>query len=124
MTGSDPRLILEADRRQTTERLAGLRRTFDDLVQAARFVAADDEHDPDGTTAFDRAQVSALIDQAEEHLRDLDDAVHRVETGSYGVCLGCGGPVGAARLEARPRARECVACAGRSRAGTPPRRRG
>lgn len=124
MTGVDPRVLLGADQRRTTERLAGLRRTFTDLVESARLVAADDEHDPDGTTAFDRAQLSALIAQAEEHLRDLDDALDRVAAGSYGICLGCGGAVGAARLEARPRARECMACADGPRTGTPPRRRG
>ena len=31
--------------------------------------------------------------------------------GSYGTCEACGGPIPAARLEARPTARTCVGCA-------------
>ncbi len=81
--------------------------------------ASDDEHDPEGTTAFERAQVQALIDATVEQLHDLDDARGRLDAGRYGGCEGCGAPIDPDRLAARPMARTCIACA--RRAGRPAR---
>jgi RNA polymerase-binding transcription factor DksA len=70
---------------------------------------ADDEHDPEGQTiAYERSQLSALIQRAERHLDDLDAAALRLRLGTYGVCEACGSPIPAARLAARPTARACV----------------
>lgn len=83
-----------------------------DIVSAASDVATDDEHDPDGATiAFERAQVAALMAQAARRIADLDDALRRVAQGSYGTCQVCGAQISAERLEARPAARTCFACA-------------
>ncbi|WP_238694222.1 TraR/DksA family transcriptional regulator [Nocardioides daphniae] len=72
---------------------------------------ADDEHDPEGATiAFERSQVAALATQARRQLEEVDEALARVDAGTYGVCERCGGPIPAARLEARPLARTCVTC--------------
>nr|WP_231121809.1 TraR/DksA C4-type zinc finger protein [Motilibacter peucedani] len=79
---------------------------------------ADDEHDPEGATiGFERAQLSALLEQSRARLLELDAALARVEAGTYGTCEVCGQPVAAGRLEARPTARTCVSCATSSRAG-------
>jgi DnaK suppressor protein len=43
-------------------------------------------------------------------LREISDALVRVEQGTYGVCLECEEPISAKRLEAVPWARYCVAC--------------
>ena len=103
---------LEAERSRTLERLERLRRDFTGVVDASRDSNADDEHDPEGATiAFERSQVDALIRQAEQHLEEIARALERVEDGSYGTCAVCGRPIAAARLEARPVARTCVACA-------------
>ena len=106
--------LLADERAATEQRLAALRQDFAGVVAASRDTNADDEHDPEGQTiAYERAQTDALVRDAEEHLREIDAAVARVEVGSYGVCESCGGPVGEARLEARPTARRCIACASR-----------
>lgn len=44
-------------------------------------------------------------------LRQLERAEQRLAEGSYGLCEGCGRPIPAERLEARPFATVCVACA-------------
>jgi len=107
-----PEEQLAADAAATATHLATLRRDFDQLVQASEASNADDEHDPEGATiGFERAQLSALIDQAETRLDDLERALGQVRDGGYGVCERCGGPIGAERLEARPAARTCIACA-------------
>ncbi len=103
---------LAEDRAGTVARIAALTRDFDDIVDASRFVATDDEHDPEGATiAFERAQVQALLRQAREHLDDLDRALERLRDGTYGTCERCGQPIAAARLQIRPTARTCVSCA-------------
>ena len=111
---SDPRELLEAERRRTTERLAALRGDYRGFVEASKDSNADDEHDPEGATiAFERSQVGALVRQAEEHLAEIDAALARVDDGSYGICAVCGRPIPPERLEVRPTATACVACAGR-----------
>ncbi len=43
-------------------------------------------------------------------LREISDALLRIEHGNYGVCLECEEPISVKRLEAVPWARYCVAC--------------
>ncbi len=84
------------------------------MFAAASDVATDDEHDPEGTTiAFERAQVSALLDRARRRLTELDEALERLNAGRYGVCVGCDGPIAPDRLAVRPSARTCIGCANR-----------
>lgn len=96
----------------TTELLAGLHRDLASLIVASADANADDEHDPEGATiAFERAQLSALIEQAETRLRELAVAERRLRDGDYGECERCGGQIGEQRLLARPATRRCVRCA-------------
>jgi DnaK suppressor protein len=106
------RAWLERDRADLTTRVLTLQQSFDEMVAASRDSNADDEHDPEGATiAFERAQVVALLKQATADLDELDEAVRRVDEGTYGVCERCGRPIAPARLEVRPAARRCVGCA-------------
>jgi DnaK suppressor protein len=43
-------------------------------------------------------------------LREISGALHRMETGQYGICLECEEPISAKRLDALPWARYCVTC--------------
>ena len=103
------RLLTERD--EAVRRLERLRGDFGGIVDASRDSNADDEHDPEGATiAFERSQVDALVRQAERRLDEIDEALARVQDGSYGRCAVCGRPIAAERLEVRPTARTCVAC--------------
>jgi len=94
--------------------VASLERSHADVVAAARDANADDEHDPEGATiAFEREQVAALLAQGRRRVEELRSALERARAGAYGGCESCGSPIGAARLEARPAARTCIACATR-----------
>ena len=107
-----PRSRLERNRIELAARVQSLQRSFDEMVAASRDSNADDEHDPEGATiAFERAQLVAVLRQANADLVEIDTAIHRLEDGSYGVCERCGLPIAPARLEARPAARRCIACA-------------
>jgi DnaK suppressor protein len=103
---------LEAERAETCARLANLTDEYGAMVAASRDSNADDEHDPEGATiAFERSQIGALIRQARRHVAEIDAAMKRLDTGTYGTCEGCGAPIGEGRLEARPVARTCIKCA-------------
>jgi DnaK suppressor protein len=107
---------LHALRASTEARLAALGGTFDEVVAASAGANADDEHDPEGATiGFERAQVSALTASARRTLEEVDAALERLDAGTYGTCLSCGGPIAPARLAARPTAALCVSCAQRAR---------
>jgi DnaK suppressor protein len=43
-------------------------------------------------------------------LREISDALHHIEQGTYGTCLECEEPISVKRLEAVPWARFCVTC--------------
>ena len=47
----------------------------------------------------------------QQHLAEVDAALERVAAGTYGTCVRCGQPIGAARLEARPVSATCIGCA-------------
>ncbi|GAA1599873.1 TraR/DksA C4-type zinc finger protein [Kribbella sancticallisti] len=106
------RELLAADRAATTERIAGLSRDLEAIVEAARLVATDDEHDPEGSTiAFERSQTTVFLEDARKHLADLDDALVRLLAGEYGRCELCGNPIAPERLMARPTTHRCIHCA-------------
>ena len=97
----------------TRELLDGLHRDLAELIASSAGANADDEHDPEGATiAFERAQLSSLVEQAETRLTELAAAQQRLRDGSYDRCERCGGPIGEQRLLARPATRHCVRCAG------------
>ncbi len=43
-------------------------------------------------------------------LAEIDEALHRIASGTYGSCQACGGAIGRQRLRALPEIRLCVKC--------------
>ena len=43
-------------------------------------------------------------------LQAIEEALQRIEKGTYGVCRDCGEPIAEARLRAIPWTRVCIAC--------------
>ena len=43
-------------------------------------------------------------------LQAIEEALRRIDEGTYGVCRDCGEPIASARLEAIPWTRVCIAC--------------
>jgi len=57
------------------------------------------------------ADVLARLEGRERHeLDEIQAAQARLETGSFGVCEGCGGAIPLQRLRAVPWARHCLGC--------------
>jgi RNA polymerase-binding transcription factor DksA len=108
------RLLL--DKEETARRRRALSGDLADVVAAASDVATDDEHDPEGATiAYERARTAALVQQATDHLADIDLALNRLDQGGYSVCERCGDEIAVERLAARPVARTCIRCAAANR---------
>ena len=98
---------------QAEEQRAALVAAIEETRAARRLMFADDEHDPDGSTAsLDQARDVALLEQTERTLSELAEARQRLATGAYGVCEFCGQTIPTARMLARPETRSCVVCAG------------
>jgi DnaK suppressor protein len=43
-------------------------------------------------------------------LQAIEEALFRLEKGTYGICRDCGDPIASARLEAIPWTRVCISC--------------
>jgi DnaK suppressor protein len=43
-------------------------------------------------------------------LREISDALHRIDQDTYGICMECEEPISTKRLDAVPWARFCVTC--------------
>jgi len=68
-----------------------------------------DNHLGDTATAlYDRELDEGLEEGARETLVEIEAALQRIDAGTYGICDGCGKPIGAERLAAIPWARLCI----------------
>ena len=52
----------------------------------------------------------SLAAGARSALRDVQDALWRIDEGRYGLCTRCGDTIGLERLEILPAARYCLPC--------------
>ena len=110
------RARLVDDREETEHLVARLIADIDSFQVSRMDAAADDEHDPDGPTlAFERSQSAAILGQTRTHLAQIESALHRLDEGSYGICVTCHEPIPLARLDVRPYSTQCVVCAGKRR---------
>ena len=80
------------------------------------------------TDAYEQEFTLVLLSDKRALLGDIDEALLRIERGTYGICLETGRPIGKARLTARPWAIYSIEYArmqeqGRIRPDTPERRR-
>ena len=111
-TDFDPGAVderLREERDEVRARLASMTRDLEALFAASADSNADDEHDPEGQTiAYERSQLAALIQGAQDHLAGIEVGMIRLKQGSYGICEVCRRPIPTARLDARPTARTCI----------------
>ncbi|MHC4642518.1 MAG: TraR/DksA family transcriptional regulator [Planctomycetota bacterium] len=61
-----------------------------------------------GTDNYEQEFALGLMDSERKLLREIDDALQRIEDKAYGICEGTSKPIRKARLEAQPWARYCV----------------
>ena len=64
----------------------------------------------DAATETTAAILSRLEGQQRHELDEIDDALGRLESGTFGLCERCQRPIALARLRAMPAARHCIDC--------------
>ncbi|MDD5477122.1 MAG: TraR/DksA family transcriptional regulator [Candidatus Omnitrophica bacterium] len=62
------------------------------------------------TDNYDREFSLGLASNERKVLYELDDALKRIEDGSFGICDDCKGQITKIRLKAVPSARLCIKC--------------
>ena len=96
--------MLEDRRREIHEKLRSLREQIP--------VDSPDVKDAEEQSVDDFIQEVdfALMEMKSETLAKIDEAIRRLENGTYGVCVECGGEIAEARLTALPFAALCRSC--------------
>lgn len=102
-----------ADVQEEITRLsAELSQAQEHLVQLQDGPGGPSGEDPvdSGAKAYERESELALVDHATITLHQARRAMVRIERGLYATCESCGGPIGKRRLQAFPRAIQCISC--------------
>ncbi|SMQ71340.1 TraR/DksA C4-type zinc finger protein [Agreia sp. VKM Ac-1783] len=115
LTDAELRLLetqLRERRLDIDRELGGLAQTLVEVREARGAESVDDEHDPEGPTlSSEWSRIHGVHGELAAASEAVDAALERIADGSYGICTRCGQPIGFARLEARPEATLCIACA-------------
>ncbi|MFE0315401.1 TraR/DksA family transcriptional regulator, partial [Streptomyces albogriseolus] len=91
------------------EEITSSERSLAGLMRDSGDGAGDDDADT-GTKNITREHELALAANAREMLDQFERALQRLDAGTYGLCENCGEPIGKARMQAVPRATQCVEC--------------
>ncbi len=61
-----------------------------------------------GTDNYEQEFTLELIENDRNLLREIDEALDRIEQGTYGICLATGKPISKSRLKHKPWAKYCI----------------
>lgn len=62
------------------------------------------------TDSFQRELLFELTDGERNRLRQINEALEKIEKGTYGICERCGGKISKSRLKAIPYTKYCIKC--------------
>lgn len=84
----------------------------DKIVREDFSVNADDRFDEidQATTDVEQSMRMRLCNRETLYLKKIDEALRRIEDGTFGECVECEEPIELKRLEARPTTHLCVSC--------------
>lgn len=105
-TDADLRAQLDEERRHLLEQLAHIGR-----APGTTELDFDEGFADSGQVTAERGEVDALATTLLENLREVEDALAKMDAGTFGTCESCGNQISEARLEAVPSARLCISCA-------------
>jgi RNA polymerase-binding transcription factor DksA len=105
LTTLDPQLLATLDSLLRDE-LDSQRALLDDARATMRELTGAEGSD----AAHQRDIAERSMNKALDVVAEIEHAIERISTETYGTCEGCDGAIPAARLEAIPYARSCVHC--------------
>jgi DnaK suppressor protein len=106
---------LEVERAQLVGNVEGLDAEAD--VKNWRESGFDDDPADAGSASFERETAQSLSLHARNLLSQIDDALRRMDEGTFGDCIGCGLRIELERLEAIPYTTQCMDCRRREETG-------
>ena len=107
------RWLLESEKRDMLDSLSSLEEAekIGGLKDSLQELSMYDNHPADiGTETFERSKDIGLKDLAERRLKEIDEALSRINQGDYGICKECGREIPEERLEAVPSTPFCYDC--------------
>jgi len=110
--GSNGTESSDLERERTRRLLESKRKELARLSAAREAVQVDRSADEmDQLVSLHYADIAAqAIDTGHRTMKAVEDALRRIQDGSYGICEGCGLRIHPKRLEAVPWAAMCVRC--------------
>jgi RNA polymerase-binding protein DksA len=98
-------------------RLTEMIRDIDAEREEVRLTETSSDRSPDpntaegGSLAFEMEKELSILENTRDILAKVEDALSRIDDGTYGTCDVCGDAIPVARLEALPYTKMCVNCA-------------
>ena len=82
------------------------------IVESSKEMGQDGIQDigDEAANIYNKQVLLSLNENERARLKEVDESLDRIESGTYGVCEECGGPISLKRLEVRPVAKYCVPC--------------
>jgi DnaK suppressor protein len=103
---------LDERRLELTEKAQRLADTFASVHSSRSDGSADGAHDAEASSLrTEWSRMSGFQGEAVEELAAIDRALQRIIDGSYGRCVRCGEIIPEGRLQIKPAAELCIACA-------------
>ncbi len=100
---------LEEMRESLTNQIQQLEQDYDpSIANPNQGYGVNNHPADDATDVFDRQRYRAIGSDLEEELRSVEQALERIDNGTYGICAVSGKPIPVERLEARPAAATLV----------------
>lgn len=101
--------LLFAERQHLSE---GIRRIEEDTLEGSERETTGDlsSFAETGTDNNERETALRVASGESDWLRDVSEALVRIEDGTYGTCEGCETEIPQKRLEVYPSARHCIEC--------------
>ncbi len=62
------------------------------------------------TTTTAQSNIIGLLNHLKDKQTWIDEAIQRIETGKFGICVHCGSDIEIQRLQIRPYAKYCIKC--------------
>ena len=97
--------ILEGRKEQIIKNIKGVN---DELSQLSS-LELNDEGDHASVDNSSMVE-SAIVQQQEQELREINVTLGKIVTGDYGICEMCEDPIGFQRLKVKPHAIYCIDC--------------
>ena len=105
------RTLLLEERRRVANGLHHLQEQNSGSIEDETEEETYDNHLADSATSTLNREIDYTLEENSEHvLAAIEEALRRIDEGSFGTCARCGQPIAEERLEAIPYAIRCIDC--------------